>query len=317
MSGVPMPGTEKATGRLVALVSLLVLAGFALRGYLPGDQHTGRERSTDNPASLFAVVAVLGVSVVIVAIALVAWLRSPRTGAPAAHDLPRGPGANGERPKWRFLLICLGAFLVWLLIVMLLLRLMGPRGTREPSASGPNAAPRVNGTARPPSPPAHTGHDVFLYLAATSGIMLLMLAIAAVVAIGRRAHPFTPQRTPFDDSGPAPAATGPESLALAAERGLAEIEDVSREPREAIIACYAAMERALADAPGVVPLASDTPSEVLARAVEHRAIHSGSATELVDLFAEARFSVHVMNEGHREAAVHTLQLVLAELRSVA
>jgi hypothetical protein len=108
---------------------------------------------------------------------------------------------------------------------------------------------------------------------------------------------------------------GPGSLVLAAERGLAEVGDLSREPREAIIACYAAMEHALADAPGAAPQESDTPSEVLARAVEHEAIHAGSATELVTLFAEARFSTHVMNEGHREAAERVLRLVLDELRS--
>ena len=38
--------------------------------------------------------------------------------------------------------------------------------------------------------------------------------------------------------------------------------------------------------------------------------------QLVDLFTEARFSPHVMNEGHREIAVQVLRLVLAELRSV-
>jgi len=94
-------------------------------------------------------------------------------------------------------------------------------------------------------------------------------------------------------------------------------------PRSAISArtagsdhrCYAAMENALASAPGAAPQDSDTPSEVLARAVEHHALQSGSATELVTLFAEARFSTHVMNEGHREAAERALRLVLDELRS--
>jgi hypothetical protein len=54
---------------------------------------------------------------------------------------------------------------------------------------------------------------------------------------------------------------------------------------------------------------------VLARAVEHDAIHAASAGELVALFAEARFSTHVMNEGHREVAEHALRDVLDELRS--
>jgi Domain of unknown function (DUF4129) len=117
------------------------------------------------------------------------------------------------------------------------------------------------------------------------------------------------------DTGTELVVPGPGSLVLAAERGLAEVGDLSREPREAIIACYAAMEHALANAPGAAPQESDTPSEVLARAVEHEAIHAGSATELVTLFAEARFSTHVMNEGHREAAERALRLVLDELRS--
>jgi hypothetical protein len=109
---------------------------------------------------------------------------------------------------------------------------------------------------------------------------------------------------------------GAQPLAVAAERGLAEMGDLSREPREAIIACYAAMEDALANAPGAVPQDSDTPSEVLARAIEHHAIHGASASELVGLFAEARFSPHVMTEEHRQAAVRALEAVLAELRSV-
>jgi hypothetical protein len=62
-----------------------------------------------------------------------------------------------------------------------------------------------------------------------------------------------------------------------------------------------------------VPRDSDTPTEVLARAVEHHALHADSATELVDLFEEARFSPHLMNEGHRETAMRVLETVLTEL----
>ena len=59
---------------------------------------------------------------------------------------------------------------------------------------------------------------------------------------------------------------------------------------------------------------STRPSEVLARAVEHDALRSDSATPLVELFEEARFSPHVMGEGHRDSAVQALRQVLAELR---
>ena len=63
-----------------------------------------------------------------------------------------------------------------------------------------------------------------------------------------------------------------------------------------------------------MPLDSDTPTEVLARAVERRRLRADSATELVELFEEARFSPHVMDEHHREAAVRVLRLVLTELQ---
>ena len=119
---------------------------------------------------------------------------------------------------------------------------------------------------------------------------------------------------PLPAESPAPVARS-ESLARAAERGLAEMTDLSREPREAIIACYAAMERELARVPGAVPQEFDTPTEVLARAVEHHALQADNAVQLVNLFAEARFSPHVMNEGHRDVAVRILQLVLDELGS--
>jgi hypothetical protein len=77
------------------------------------------------------------------------------------------------------------------------------------------------------------------------------------------------------------------------------------------------MERELTHVPGAVPLDCDTPSEVLARAVSHHALRAASATRLVELFEEARFSPHVMNEGHRDIAVDALRLVLVDLRSIA
>jgi len=75
------------------------------------------------------------------------------------------------------------------------------------------------------------------------------------------------------------------------------------------------MESELANVPGAAPQDFDTPTEVLGRAVEHHALHVDNAVQLVNLFEEARFSPHVMNEGHREVAVQVLRLVLAELRT--
>ena len=105
----------------------------------------------------------------------------------------------------------------------------------------------------------------------------------------------------------------PEPLVVAAQRGLAEVADLRRGPREAIIACYAAMERALADSP-TSHHGTPTPlGSAGAGGAEPRAAR-GSASALVGLFAEARFSRHVMTEDHREQAERSLRAVLHELR---
>lgn len=314
-----MPGIDRATARVIGLIALLLLTGIALRGYLPGEHRHRSDQPTDNPAATVAVVILLAAAVAIITVAIIATLREPRSPRPAGNPLDDRPGGERRRPSWRFLMIVLAAILVWLLIVVLLVRLGVRLDPGHPAAPSTHNAATPTATPAPPSspPPAprEAGRDVFWPMLITTLAMLVLWAVGIVLALRRRrtAKPQAVHR----DSMPAPAQPGPQPLAVAAERGLAAMGDLSREPREAIIACYAAMEDALANAPGVVPQDSDTPSEVLARAVEHHAIHPGTATELVNLFAEARFSPHVMTEEHRETAVRALELVLAELRSMA
>ena len=306
---------------MVALIALLVLTGIALRGHLPGVDRSTSAAPSHNPAGMIAVIALLGAAIVIITIAIVATLREPRPPRQSAQHLDRASGGERRRPSLRMLLIVLGVILAWLIVVVLLLQLSAvadlghPSPTNAPSTAAPGASPAPPPPTSPPQPPQQPGGDAFWYLFATTMFMLVLWAAGIVIALVRRRAPEL-QPVTGEAAEPAPQ-HAPHSLAVAAERGLAEMGDLSREPREAIIACYAAMEDALANSPGAVPQDSDTPSEVLARAVDHDAIHAGTATELVDLFAEARFSPHVMNEGHREVAVRALQLVLAELKSPA
>src|SRR5579875_3847337 len=316
--GVPMPGVDKATGRVVAVIVLLVLVAASLRGYLPGVEQQSPQEPPRSSASLPYVVALLAVSLAIVGASLIVRLRDPRRPAPSAGGLPDRLSRGTARPGWRILLIGAAVLVVWLLIVWLLARFIGPHGLRAADLPGATetTAPTPRPEAPPPSEPRNDGGDgdVLGYLALSAVTLVLLLAVGAVAAVrGRRnAKPRPIAAEPFEPS--APAATS-ESLARAAELGLAEIGDLSREPREAIIACYAAMERELAHVPEAVPQDSDTPTEVLTRAVEHHALHADNAARLVSLFEEARFSPHVMNESHRETAVGVLNLVLAELRS--
>lgn len=310
-----MPGVDKPTGRVVALIVLLLVVSAALRGYLPESPRGARGEPTGNPAALIFVVAALGVTLALVAIAVVARLRDPRAPAPQAGQLSEMLGTGRGRPSWRVVLIGLAVILAWLLIVVVTSRLLTPHGVGQappPPATGPAAAEHP-GAPAPPRPQPQNGDAFGILLAATVPMMLIIVAGTLVMSRRRwRAAGGTADEAGEPGESPAPP-TRSESLARAAERGLAEMTDLSREPREAIIACYAAMERELANVPGAVPQDFDTPTEVLARAVEHQVLHAENAVQLVNLFAEARFSPHVMNEGHRDRAVRVLQLVLDEL----
>lgn len=311
-----MPIFDKATGRVVAVIVLLIAIAASLRGYLPGVEHADTRQPPHSGSSLVYVAALLGISLVIVAAALVARLRDPRRVATSARPLSDRLSGSRGRPAWRVLLIGSAVLAVWVLLLWLLAQHVGPHPL-DPSQPAPQSGnPTPSGKA-PPSPGPPDGgpdRDVLRYLIASTVSLLMMIVAAAMVARRRRVVvPSIAVAQPVTDRAPVAAAA--TTLVRAAESGLAEIADLNREPRQAIIACYAAMERELRHFPGAVPQDFDTPTEVLARAVEHRVLHVDNAAELVNLFEEARFSPHVMTEEHRGRAIDVLQLVLADMRS--
>ncbi|WP_204081089.1 DUF4129 domain-containing protein [Mycobacterium riyadhense] len=308
--------SDKPTGRIIVLIALLIVVAAALRGYLPARHGSRLAEAGGNRAALMFIVTAIAATLAILAFAIVTRLRDPRTLAPSVGDLSDMLGTGKGRPSWRALLIGFGVILAWLLIVLLLSRLFAPpEVVLEAPTQDSSAPPSVNGGAPPEQPQSrHTNtRDTLDILIASTVPLLLMLVAGAAIATRRRRRTPTPGLVAEDDVVIPPPPRSSESLVRAAEVGLAEIADLSREPRQAIIACYAAMERELANVPGAAPQDFDTPTEVLARAVEHHALHADNAVVLVDLFAEARFSPHVMNEGHREVAVRILRLVLDEL----
>jgi hypothetical protein len=300
--------------RVVAVIVLLIVAAAALHGYLPGVETPPRDRPTSDLGSLFAVVAMLVVSMAIIVIAIVTQSRKRPVSA-GAGEPPREMA--GERPRltWRMILIAVAVVVAWLLLVALLSRMNAQLGIEQPP---PDASTPPSGTPQPPAqPPAAPGpsSNAFSLLAGSMVLLMMVVFVGAAIVGRRRRRAVTAPASSVGEYRPTTTEPGSDSLARAAEVGLAEAGDLSREPREAIIACYAAMERELENSPEVVPRESDTPSEVLARAVEHHALRADTATELVELFEEARFSPHVMTEEHREVAVRVLSLVLDELRS--
>jgi hypothetical protein len=313
-----MPGIDKPTGRVVALIVLMIFVAAALRGYLPAQDHAVHNEPGGGRAAAAFVIAALTATVALLAIAVIARLRDPRAVAPSVGQLSELVDTEKGRPNWRVILIGLAVIAAWLLMVTLLYRWLVPHAINPSAAPTPASTPTPSGQATGPPPQQHpqdkNGDMVGILLAGTVP-MLLVIVAGSVIMARRRWRATTPGVIVDDHFEPPTPTPRSESLVRAAEVGLAEIGDLNREPREAIIACYAAMERELANVPGAAPQDFDTPTEVLVRAVEHRALHADNAAQLVNLFEEARFSPHVMNEGHREVAVNALRLVLGELRS--
>ena len=298
------------------MVGLLFAAAVALQGRTPGPNRSGAapaDSAGDSPASLVGVIALLGISFVVMAFAM--FNRRPPVPKSAPFEIPDiGRGGGGRINRRALLIIGLSIVVLWLAMFVAVgqfeLRADFTQPTTQPTTSTAPENP-----SQPAAPPRQDkpSSDTYRLLAGATGVLLAMVAVATVVAAVRNRTKLPP--IVVTAGPPATASTPAQPLAVAAERGLAEVENRALEPRKAIIACYAAMERALADAPGAAPQASDTPSEVLARAVGNRTISMRNAAVLVDLFAEARFSRHTMTEEHRDEAQQALRSVLDEVRA--
>ena len=317
MMGAP----AKSTSQAAVLLTLVGLAAVALRGSLPGSDRTAdRPHPLSNTAALVIVVALLAVSLTFVTVAVVARIRNPPTAlnrAPVRMDRARG-GAG--RPGWRFWLIAAAASAGALLLLHLLAHWdLGHLWNPAQSGAAQDSAPTDVATPAPGPTRAPRPADVTT-LRVLSAATVVFVALVAVATLMTARRPRPRRRRPMPDGGGGAGRIAARSRLAVAGACRRARPGTGRRPqsgtRAAIIACYATMEGELARVPGVAPRDFDTASEVLARAVEHDALRSDSATPLVTLFEEARFSPHVMDEGHRDSAVQALRQVLTELRDV-
>lgn len=104
-----------------------------------------------------------------------------------------------------------------------------------------------------------------------------------------------------------------ESLAQAIESTLGDLR-AERDPRRAIIAAYARMERALA-AFGVPRRRPETQQEYLARILGVLEVDTAAVRRLTELYTQAKFSHHEVGAAMKEEAIDTLEHVRDELRA--
>ncbi|MBR7835463.1 DUF4129 domain-containing protein [Actinospica durhamensis] len=159
---------------------------------------------------------------------------------------------------------------------------------------------------RTPRPPKgfHLG-PLLMIVGITVGVLIIAIVLYFVVRMLRMQHPqpiqgyALPSQEMVDDAD--------------LERAmLAGRDALEGEARAAIIACYAAMEQSL-EAAGVPLLSSDSPADLLARAAAGGLIEGGAPARLAELFREARFSTHPMNDARLTEARAALDEILAQV----
>lgn len=146
----------------------------------------------------------------------------------------------------------------------------------------------------------------------TAGIVaaVAVIATAGAIVLWRRDESTAATPTRAESGEPDSERLARGITAAAAALGTAEDDD-----RAAIVASYAAMERALADA-GAARRRSDTPIELLGRVSAAGLVTSAAAVDLTELFHEAGYSAHPMGPSQRNRARLALARLTDELGAV-
>jgi len=291
-----LPGTSRTPARAgragawrvaaVAVLLAVTAAGLRARGTF---SHAPDRALAGASGAVLATILIAAEGLVLVAFIVVLAAARPRRGPQGEDEPPRPPF-----PWWAKTLAVLTAFSVLATPLVVLL-------TRRPRPVAPLARPGVpeRGAGRLPGLPAVAHGSPWPLLA---GMLIALAVLVAVTVWARRARPHPAQ--PDQARLALGAALAAGRAALAGPPG--------RDPRAAIIACYAAMERGFAAA-GSAPGAADTPAEVLARATGAGLVRSGSAARLAGLFRRARYSSEPMTGADSAAAATALDQMRADL----
>jgi hypothetical protein len=271
----------------VAIVVLAVVVGSASR---PGDAGP-----VSSPGSPEAAAAILRAGVILFVIfeagvlALVAWALWP------SHR--RRPVRGGEF-RW---LLALGSFLqtaAAVVVIWLYLHYRSPFGAR---GSGIFAALglRTPGLSLPDRSPVAGGGQDWLTALIVGAVLVIALALLLRLALRGRGR----GRTPLQHLA--------EQLQEAFEEGLQELE-AEPDPRRAVIAAYARMERSLARV-GMPRQPSETGLEYLQRLFAMLHLAGSAAGRLTSLFQLAKFSDHPVDEAMKQEAIAALGELRDEL----
>jgi hypothetical protein len=288
--------------RLVPLALLVVLAVAGLRGVVAAPRWNGPLRTSGVTIGLLLEVVLCVLLVITIRRDRVTHREAELRPAAETDDEITVPAALRYVLKW--VLACAMVAIAVVLFSNLHLHFF----------LKPHKLPTLPGrrfSHRPPTPRAgsHAGAFHMPLGPILYGLLIAVLIAAVAVSIWWAARLRRPA-----SAGPMTGDIAEDSAGLrdAVESGRAALAAQVDDARAAIIACYLAMERTLADR-GTARAAADTPDELLARAVSSGLVRGAAARRLTALFYEARFSSHPLGTGQRDAASSALDELAAEL----
>jgi hypothetical protein len=103
-----------------------------------------------------------------------------------------------------------------------------------------------------------------------------------------------------------------EEVVAALDAGLIDLSDADLDPRRAVIACWLRLEQAAAAA-GTPRQATDTPTDLVSRLLGEHHVSGDVLASFADVYREARYATHTVDERMREQARSALQRLRAEL----
>jgi hypothetical protein len=186
-----------------------------------------------------------------------------------------------------------------------------PAATTPPPLLPPDpqqaTAAAVPGASAPAGLPDWLGTAALTVLIITGVVFAALLIWAFVRDQVRRQARRQPRSAPVVTSQPAA-----EELVAAVDAGLEDLSDTDRDPRRAVIACWVRLEQAAAAA-GTTRHPGDTPTDLVSRLLAEQRVDAGLLSALRDVYREARYATHSVDDRMRTQARSALQRLRADL----
>jgi hypothetical protein len=270
----------------LAVLALVTIVGIAATGSTPGGSDRSRAPSDSLLDALFTL-----------------WLVAAAAGGVLlVYGLMQRQAIAQQVASRRYPRFTLLGFLFFAGLIAVIVRLFSNWRPLQPPTSDESPA-FSNGKDVPTSPDHKPNVD---YHPGISWLVVGVVGFLAVAAIC--AYVVSRRRSRVTDA----SAELSEQLALALDDALEDLR-AEPDPRRAIVAAYARMERVLA-AGGVPRQSAETPDEYLGRVLNELTPGSDAVARLTALFTQAKFSHHEVDATMKEEAIEALEQVRDELR---